>query len=743
MNFFKLFYLLSIFASALCAGFHIPCFAGESEAISKNDRLIASTIDGICNGKLDRKDIQKLKEITHSKDKELKANATLAECLCFLEFSEEPSLAIASAIAGVLDDGDCKRIQEYLKQAKEKKTPLDGKGKEILSQICKPGKWGKDNIPLFAASLFALSQLSLQVEAARAMDDLLRNSMGFDNIVSLYFAGDMKMFSSDYESAFSFYDLALRRIKYNPSIHKDTQADLRDGFKEAFARLIEHKRDEAKNLFDTQKLGFGYLLFKEAETARRVKSDFLTAFLVYDELLASPGNGLEPRPAKTAFGEAAKAYKIKCFLSLSRDNAAKDARTSLANLENNLETLKLLLKTTKKSGAGKGIQEKIESEIEKISARLMEAKKVPFGDEAAKQAIAELNQLISNQRPSPYKGELLLDLGDHLLERDLNIEEAAQRFQESSSFFDDAISWEAASDLLKMLPDALMESTPPITERQQDMWGNILSNEISPGQLFNQRTCSWYLSHFKKEVSLRMGFVSFFKGDFPAARNAWNELAKLDPFLNETEKMGFGSVRERLIWNIDHNNGCLYATPAEMKAFKDPKIRLAVMLADLAFENEDRKTAVKRYDELLSGNFCKLSKDELAYILFAKGVSLAWIKGSDAALKHLEENYVFIKGSPSEPRALLAMAGRSKALGTADAIAKSLQYCETLSRKFPSTEEGLDALFFAATTYRKLGQLYRSRKLFTEYISKKKNGGYVDFAKKYLSELESKDKDKS
>jgi tetratricopeptide (TPR) repeat protein len=240
------------------------------------------------------------------------------------------------------------------------------------------------------------------------------------------------------------------------------------------------------------------------------------------------------------------------------------------------------------------------------------------------------------------------------------------------------------------LPEAVRKaSTPPKNERFTDRWNNVKMSQPKSGDFFNRRTCVWYWNSKRKDVTLLQGLIMFAKEDYETAEKHWDKIADIDKdFYAEQEKSGWGNATThyRLTQRIKYQPGALFATPDEMEVFKDPKRRLAVLLADLYYLAEEPKKAYRMYRLLESGNLGTLSYNEKAYICFAIFSCMCWDKEVNE-IAYLEPKLKAFVGTPSEVRVVLGFANRLKIGEKKELVPKKIKAYEYLIQKFPKTEE--------------------------------------------------------
>jgi tetratricopeptide (TPR) repeat protein len=251
-------------------------------------------------------------------------------------------------------------------------------------------------------------------------------------------------------------------------------------------------------------------------------------------------------------------------------------------------------------------------------------------------------------------------------------------------------------------------STPPQSERFKDQWENVRLSQPRPGDLFNRRTCAWYWSSKRKDVTLLQGLVAFAKEDYETAEKHWNLLSELDKgFYAQQQAAGWGDATTlaRLTWNLKNQKGSLYATPEEMASFKDPKRRLAVLIADLFYESEQPDRALSIYRRLERKELGTLSKNEQAYVTLGVFVCLCWNPKFDETAYILPRTQLFVD-TPSEPRAIFYYANRLRRYGGVEGYYRTVKAYETCIAKYPNSKEAKHSKLFLAETYKDLGNVW-------------------------------------
>jgi tetratricopeptide (TPR) repeat protein len=200
-----------------------------------------------------------------------------------------------------------------------------------------------------------------------------------------------------------------------------------------------------------------------------------------------------------------------------------------------------------------------------------------------------------------------------------------------------------------------------VQQVDKDRWTNIKLSQPKPGQFFNRRSCSWYWNSKRKDVTLLQGLIAFAKEDYETAEKHWNLLAELDKeFYAQQKASGWenATTLARLTWNLRNQKGSLYATPEEMASFKDPKRRMAILIADLFYESEQHQKALSIYQRLEENReFGTLSKNELAYVVLCIFACHGWnFKKNE--IDYMVTNAKYVVGTPSEERAMFGLANR-------------------------------------------------------------------------------------
>ncbi|MDR2438353.1 MAG: hypothetical protein LBE12_03135, partial [Planctomycetaceae bacterium] len=172
-------------------------------------------------------------------------------------------------------------------------------------------------------------------------------------------------------------------------------------------------------------------------------------------------------------------------------------------------------------------------------------------------------------------------------------------------------------------------------------------------------------------------------------------LAELDKeFYAQQKVSGWenATTLARLTWNLRNQKGSLYTTPEEMASFKDTKRRMAVLVADLFYESEQHQKALSIYQRLEENReFGTLSKNELAYVMFAIFACLCWDKNMNE-IKYIEPKAKLFDDTPIAERAIFSYAIRVSKTGTLAGFMRSIRTFEMFLSRFPKSSKTDDAL---------------------------------------------------
>lgn len=442
---------------------------------------------------------------------------------------------------------------------------------------------------------------------------------------------------------------------------------------------------------EKEQFGAGWVAYREAERLRLQAKAYL---LAYDRFQA-----LRETYPSTVYAEAAECYSIQCLLALHSDAEVKKAAKALQHERDRMREFSEQLNAAKRAGLPQPVVADLQNQHHAQELRIQRLSKVPAGIAAVRAAETRADAFLKTERLGLYRGEVLVCLGQHYLDEALDPVRA-------EDYFSKAAQWCAeVTDAKKAVPgpavpqEAQVVSAPPKQDRVQDAWNNDRIQEPKPGDVINRKTCTWYLRRFHREAVLKWGLLAYARGDFALAKKLWSSLHAIDPYFAEEERNGWGSVVERLLWTLEHQPGGLYAEPAEMSAFSDPRMRLAVLQADLAFCNDEYPQAAERYRALLEEPYGRIGRPGKAYLTFALTRSLDMQfkeKEAEALIKDFEAQFA---NTPTMPRFLLFRGNRTltdltKATPNSPQWKAGIRdYAELISR-FPQTQDADCACYY-------------------------------------------------
>jgi hypothetical protein len=220
-----------------------------------------------------------------------------------------------------------------------------------------------------------------------------------------------------------------------------------------------------------------------------------------------------------------------------------------------------------------------------------------------------------------YRGEAVLEMGRIALEYDLAPQAARGCFLLLETWLREVQD----KTLLNIEKLAVREAaekltTPPAKEKYTDFWGNVKKNAIRPGQLVNRKTCPWYLDDLKEQMAMYLGFLAFVEGKKDEALTWYAKILECDPATRRLDTAGEWNDYSRLKWGAEH--GYLYAYPAELALFKDPRQRLSVLLCDFYYVTERWDKARNLARNILDGKYGWVSGPPHEYVqyIYAAGV---------------------------------------------------------------------------------------------------------------------------
>jgi len=186
-------------------------------------------------------------------------------------------------------------------------------------------------------------------------------------------------------------------------------------------------------------------------------------------------------------------------------------------------------------------------------------KSMPLGENAILAAEKSTEQFIEQEPFGLYRGEAMLNCGLCRLEIFLDPDKAEPWLLRANKWFGEVKKTDAALLKLEVPDKSKAVSQPPREERFTDEWSNIKLSQPKPGDLFNRRECSWYISSKHKDAVLWLGMIAYANKDYNVAKTWWEKLYVIDPYFKQADNSPSGSTTQRLMWNLEHNNASLFA----------------------------------------------------------------------------------------------------------------------------------------------------------------------------------------
>jgi tetratricopeptide (TPR) repeat protein len=383
----------------------------------------------------------------------------------------------------------------------------------------------------------------------------------------------------------------------------------------------------------------------------------------------------------------------------------------------------------------------LERQVEFLKFVTKMFKETPMGRKALQEAEKRAENFLNKNKYGLYRGEVLLDIGTAHLVSFFDTENGEKWLTRAAEWFDNVQQFD--KDLKDFeLPESVRKvSQPPKNERFTDRWNNVKMSKPKPGDFFNRRTCLWYWNSKRKEVIIYLGLIAYAKNDFEKAKEVWLELYNLDSFFKNAEMSDAGSSPQRLLWNIEKNRGSLFATSNEMAVFVDPRLRLAVLLADICLETINFQEAERRFQWILENKLLSLNRDQKAYCLFALSVAYIGQFKTEKGIAILEQFLPGqpLYGTPTTTRALLYLAVNYQSSEKhPERFEKKMNLYQYIVKQFPETTEADSAMFYIAEPYYFSGNYEKAFVYLTIYLKHYPNGAFSKAAAVYLADVKKK-----
>lgn len=596
-------------------------------------------------------------------------------------------------------------------------------------------------IPPFDEWTITEANASLAVEVARCLCALEKPREGLkiidhvgkeftneNRVLAAECAADIFIWMKFFDKSVESYRFALNVLT---SLKKEERSEhFSDDERKAIRRRIETKLSAAVELYDGERYDPAWLIYRRAREMHVNKKVYFDALCLYKQVI-------DEFP-KSMVAEASKCYQIECLTLLSDRSSLQNTAERLRRLRQELAAAKNDYLLSRQYGEPAGFL-KCRRELVKYLENLLATwNTIPTGQRALQEAEKRTEEFLNESRHALYRGEALLTVGLAHLTISLEPEKAAAWLERVEKWFEEIKLAEIDLKAYE-LPDRVKRvATPPKDERYKDRWTNVRLSQPKPADLFNRRTCKWYLSSKQKDLVLAQGLIAFAKDDLEEARKYWDKLAVLDrEFYAEQAESGWSNAttHARLSWNLDNHKTSLYATPEEMKAFTAPKIRLAVLLADLDMENENYKAAEQKFKKLLRISSLRENKIQSSYCHYSLGTAVLMTGKMDDAMEIYRQFGPGgrFEGTPSAAKALLNYANNmTQSTHRSEQFEQGMKCYEYLSSRYADTREGQWAFYLRATGHARTGDLGAAKEGWQRYLAKYPEGGFTGHARKNL-----------
>jgi hypothetical protein len=583
---------------------------------------------------------------------------------------------------------------EVAKQTKKKKDEIPKRPEGLFVEFPAMDTWKLDDstaaVRIEIARNFII--LNRHQEALTVIDFVGKNGDKEYKILAAECAADLMSWTKMYKGAVEFYDFALnlfRKIREN----EDEFVILTEDEQRIIKNRIKYKHDAIYKLAETERFTPDWLAYREAQRKHLEEESLLEAIWMYLDVIKNYPNTLS--------AEASECCVIKILTLFSNPAFVKEAAKRYKIIENELEDAKAQWRQAKRTATAQPFIVGLEAYVERLKFVVKMWDSTPFGRKALQQAEERAEKFIEKNKYGLYRGEVLLDIGTAYLVSFFDLENGEKWLTRAADWFDNIQQFD--KDLKDFeLPESVRKvSQPPKNERYKDRWTNIKLSQPKPGQFCNRRSCSWYWNSKRKDITLLQGLVAFAKEDYETAEKHWNLLSELDKeFYAQQKASGWenATTLARLTWNLRNQKGSLYATPEEMASFKDPKRRMAILIADLFYESEQHQKALLIYQRLENRELGTLSKNELAYVILGIFNCFCWDKNIDE-ITYIEPKIKFFDGTPCKSRVILAYANRLASSPNFDRIFKSIKVFQYIAEKDNAFENQAFALFMIGLLY--------------------------------------------
>jgi|GEM_PF-2239675 len=772
----------------LCFAAYLPAFAGnqsnEVENACLREELMFGHIRKMADGTFSKNDLKACEDFLAET-----VSAARPRWLAILAryqniMNHDPLAALALVAPVLVGEDKARQWQAAQKEARQKEEAQRGKAlkskhpnrlepQRLLVPFPSVEEWLIDRVTAECAVEAAQAHLALK-EYELAMDQITYMGPKLEELAKVLAGecgGDLLMTMQRYEQAVRFYGYALQCLneqrkvplvvsieikeskktskqtnlprvmperksgKKPPEIHgvyEESEAlvnqplrSLTDDEKYLQGRITESLYS-ATRLWDVEQYGEDFVLYREAEQMRREQGRYLEAYLAYKET--------EKKYAGTMYGEAARAYGIKCLWALTVPGNVEQARKTIQKTEETLKAKRAQQTAFRWKKLSSEEVSLLQGKIAECELKLESMKKAPLGNAAAEVAGKETEEFITDNEFGLYRGEVIEAKADYCLEILYDPEGAAQGYNRALLWFDKAEKMTVDLDAFKAPEKSQTVSAPPPEMKAKDVWGNVDWSMMDGGKLFNQRTSTWYLPYHRMMAQTKKALCSFIMGKTKEALEMLNVILDVDLAERANYQQGMPNSYSRL--KAEFEQGRMYATAEELKSFTG-KVRVAIMVADYYYEMEQRKEAAQRYFRIDREMRKDLNLKARAYLDYMLGnCTLVTEYNNDKALTFYEKFRYEYRNTPTWPRAMMATFTAYQNKGEYD---KALNTLKEIQRKAPKSEWGKRAYYHQGEFLYARGQKKKAQEIFEVCLKRYADTWLARGAGQYLEKIKAKE----
>lgn len=583
-----------------------------------------------------------------------------------------------------------------------------------------------------AACLAALDRLQT---ALYIIDEIGRKYSDETRVLSAECGADLFVRMKMYEKSIEFYRFALKVLDSLKKREYEAGKGERVFFSEeqkVLSHRIRSKLHLAERLYDEERYGADWVAYREARNLQR-EGKYLDAYFAYENILYDFQD--------TVYSEAAWCYQIEILCKLSDPENIEKQSTIAKQRQEELREAKRTLAMGERFREPEEFLYAYRQKVEKLENALKTFRQIPAGEEALKKAERLSEQFLEREKYGLYRGEAMLNVGLCHLEQFLNAKHGEAWLKRSDEWFSEVSKLEKRIEKFEVPDKSYRISLPPARERFTDDWNNVKLSKPGSGHLFNRRECDWYVSSKHKEAVLKLGLISYAKKEYDIAKAYWERLYEIDSYQKSLDTEESMSMVQRLLWNINHNKGALYAKPEQIAVFRDADLRFILLCADIELEIENFSKAEKQFERLLKHPKISANIEQSAYCTFALAVSKLCQFKYNESMKLL---YEFTPGNKfsktvSTPRALLFYVNNLKENESdVNFLQKQLNCYGYIVKNYPKTMEADQALFYMAQPFYFNEQFSEAISRLETYLKKYPNGQFSEIAKDLISDSKNK-----